>query len=140
MQQVLRRVNLPNQKRPKFAESLRFPDSVSALEAENITDLMGKYTKLLAYVKGCWSSLKRDELSIERQINEVKRDLYVKNPSNFSTRGNGQYAIQFNPKVFELNGNLNLARQEIVITESHIDVYEKFINTLSRELSRRYSN
>ena len=38
---------LPAFPRPVFADTLKFPQDITELETENVSDLLGKYTQML---------------------------------------------------------------------------------------------
>ena len=126
-------VNLPIPERPSFAEKLIFPDDITELQGKNITDLMGKYTKLHAYVKSEWWKLKKKELTLERNLNEAKRDVYFTDPA-VHTNSN---KLKYNTKVFGINGELNQIKQSVLVAESYLETYDRYIQTLSRELTRK---
>jgi len=94
---------------------------------------MGKYTKLHSYVKAEWWQLKRDELVVERKANEARRDIDARDPGAHANSNK----VKYNPRVFSLMGELNVIKQGILVSESYLEIYDRYIQTLSRELTRK---
>lgn len=132
--------NLRQFPRPKFADSLVFPDDVTKLGNSNVSDLMGKYAALQAFVEQeccTWSiELLRTEEMLERA-----KDEYIR--QNKGCLSFDRWRLDIKIRESDVVRALVRRRSNILAFKeraaSMVRIYAQLINVLSRELSRRLS-
>lgn len=137
-QQCLEIGNLPKFKRPAFADSLRFPTDVTQLTGQNIGELMGKYAALLAFVEQESTSWTILELRTEQELEQQQTQFMLVNPRTvFLERWRLDIRMKQDLKIQSLRVRLSKIRELKERAASMVRTYDRLINVLSRELSRR---
>jgi hypothetical protein len=57
-------IDLPAFQRPKYADSVKWPDDITQLTAQNVSELLGKYTGLLCFAQSELAKYQQEILGI----------------------------------------------------------------------------
>lgn len=134
-------VNLPSFERPKWADNLRFPDDITQLNAQNVSELIGKYTALLCYVQEQYSRLCVKLVSVESQAQQLESRIYLDTPQiAHLERWRRDQKINADSRMLGLKIRETEVRKHKEVTWSFVQNYERCISALSRELTRKTSD
>ncbi len=125
--------------RPKFIDSLVFPaDTLTSLDSEQVSDLHAKYTLLYAFANQGLADANVSILKLQNQRNNRENELYRENPRlNNIEKWKRDARIREDTQIESFHFRLCYQHQVRITLEMLITNYEKFINALSRELSRK---
>ncbi len=125
--------------RPEFTDTLSFPQDITALPSMEVSRLHGQYTALCAYAmaelaKADVQALKcRSECFVRK--NNVAR--------TGQTYGRNKYQTDLQIRLDKHLENLELAahkaEEQQILLKSYVEIFDKYIASLSREMSRRSS-
>jgi hypothetical protein len=128
----------PEIKRPKWSDSLVFPDDVTRLEASNISELHGKYTALFAYANQELTKINVEILRLQTEDSVLRNRLLRKSPAlNSQERWRRDSVLDSHSDIERLEirvAQLKMAREHATM---YCQNFEKYIAALSRELSRK---
>lgn len=132
--------NLPEFQRPAFADTLRFPTDLTKLGAQNLSELMGRYAALLAFVEQEATTWEIQEIKTEQTLENTQTKLMVESPRlALLEKWRLDLRLRQEDSVKDLNRRLTVIRTLKVRARSLVKTYEQLIGILSRELSRRLS-
>jgi len=130
--------NLPAFTRPKFADTINFPVDLTQLRSDNLSELMGKYAALLAFVEQEATTWRIHELKVGQQMEDAKGEFLAENPKLlFLERWKLDARMGAAVKTQNLARRITTIRTLKERAESLVRTYDRLINVLSRELSRR---
>lgn len=131
-------VNLPGFPRPKFADSLKFPNDVTQLTGQNVSELLGKYTQLLTYVSEQHTFATVSVLDLETRIVSLANRIVVEDPKlSHIEKWRRDQIVDSDPRIFNLRVKLLEAKKHKEVAYMYISNYDRYISALSRELSRK---
>ena len=129
---------LPSIVRPSFADTLVFPDDITELEAANISELHGKYSLMYSYVNQDLARLTVRMLQLQTKesltINGICR---ANRGLNTVERWKRDTILGQDSDVEMLRAEMAKIQQAKVFAEMYLSNYEKYLNALSRELTRK---
>lgn len=129
---------IPSFERPKFTDSMRFPDDVTQLTAHNLSELMGRYASLAAFVEQEATTWSMAVIRLEQELEEAESQFMLKNPKTlFLERWRLDNRLRQDLTLRSIHRRLTGARALRERAQSLVRIYERLINVLSRELSRR---
>lgn len=124
--------------RPKWADSLSFPDNLTELTAANISELHGKYTQLYAFVNQELTKLNVKVLEHQTRDNQRRNLMLVRQPSlNSQERWRRDAAMDTDPTLMEIAKTLSHLRIRQEYSKMYLANFDRYLIALSRELSRR---
>jgi hypothetical protein len=124
--------------RPKFADALRFPDDITELASANVSDLHAKYSELYTYANQELARANIAILKLQTEETFLKSKIFVENPRiNHLERWKRDCLIDADPRMEEIYRLLSKFRVEKEYAQMAVTNYDKYINALSRELSRK---
>lgn len=131
-------LQLPKIHRPKWTDKIRFPDDITELHSSNIADLLGKYTQLWALVNqdSCriTQELLRYDAAEQSRINEmIDRRPAINTLEKYKKDG----VFGADPKIASYRRSRKSLHIQKAATEFYLTTYDKYINALSRELTRK---
>lgn len=133
-------IGLPQFKRPEYAATLRFPTDITELTAENITDLIGKYTALLCYAQGYLSGIVVSILDTEQRLSLTESKILIDEPRYIHLeKWKRDSLVKTDSRIRHLNYELSNNRKAKEIAEAFVANYERCIAALSKELTRKMS-
>lgn len=129
---------IPVFERPAFTDTLRFPDDLTQLVSANLSELIGKYAKLTAYVESEATSWVVQEQRVIYLLEEAETNFMRDNPKLlFLERWRIDRKLQQEESVRILQRRLVNIRALKERALSLVRTYDRLSNALSRELSRR---
>lgn len=130
--------SLPHTPRPAFTDALRFPDDITELGAANISELLGKYTKLWAFVNQDRARLRVQLIRLQQQEGKRINNIFRQRPTLNNLEKWKREAVLSEDEVIE-QIRANRAAVEIALTHSEmfLENYDRYTNALSRELTRK---
>lgn len=124
--------------RPSFTDRLRFPDDLTSLQLENISELIGKFTQLLAFANAEACRFKVDLMHVESAETLRRRELMLTQPAmNSLERWRRDSTLDLDMQVMELERRKISLRTQLLAAETARDNFDRYVWALSRELSRR---
>jgi len=128
---------LPRVRRPKFADSLHFPENITELASANISDLMGKYTLLLSYAQQDMAELNRETLRCDILDRNRRMELLREKPQMNSIEKHKREAFyDSDPVMRRINDQRIILGMRKEHTAMFLSNFDRYISTLSRELTR----
>lgn len=127
----------PPIERPAYTDSLKFPDDLTAISLQEVSRLHGRYIGLYAYVVSECSKVNQEVLRIESEMfvrrNNVTRTglTYGKNKYKIDVEVRADMTLQ------ELQLKRNKAQERKEIIEKFLEIYDRYAQALSREMTRR---
>lgn len=132
------KLGLPEVFRPKFASTLVFPSDITELTAQNISDLIGKYTLLYSYANQELSKLNVLILQSERREEIRVNDLFRTRPSlNQIEKWRRDSVLAEDTEIEEIRTNINRLQIQKEFTQMYLSNFDRYVNALSRELTRK---
>lgn len=122
--------------RPKYASDLEFPDDITKITASEVSKLHARYIGLQTYALAERAKIDVKILEIESERNR----LTTQKRSQLFTSGNHKQWEQkaiIDSAVDKFEEKLLPLRQTQILIQSRIDIFEKYIIALSRDLTRR---
>ena len=131
-------LNLPSFQRPSFADGLRFPDDITQLTSQNVSELIGKYTKLLCYVQEQYTNHAVKVMRLESAIQTLQSTVFIESPGiAHLEKWKRDQRMQSDSRMMGINIQLTEAKKFKELAYSYIQNYERCISALSRELTRK---
>jgi hypothetical protein len=131
-------LRLPKILRPKWTDTIRFPDDLTEIGAANITELIGKYTQLWGLVNqdACriTQELLRYDAAEQDRINEI---LEHRPGVNRLEKYKKDGVFGADPKIAHYRRARKALHIQRAAVEMYLQTYDKYINALSRELTRK---
>lgn len=141
LQKTIKRLpiaDIPEFVRPAFTDSLRFPDDITKLAATNVSELMGKYAALQAFVEQEATTWIIQEMRLEQKLDDARSDVLQDNHKlHFLEKWKMAQRVDSDPTVRRIRQRLTLVRSLKERAQSLVRSYERLGQVLSRELSRR---
>lgn len=135
---VLNYKRFPEIPRPKYADTLRFPTDITRLTAQNVSELLGKYTELAAYTSQELSRINIEVLRLQTEISSRRNFLFHRNPSmNAQERWRRDAVLDSDFGMEKFDREISNQKMRKEYTEMFLGNFEKYITALSRELSRK---
>lgn len=129
---------LPEIKRPKFADTLRFPDDITQLTTQNVSELLGKYTSLYSYANQELSRINAEIIRLQSRSSLRTNQVFRTNPSmNAQERWRRDAVLSTDSKMEEIERDLGRYKMQKEFTQMYVENFDKYIAALSRELSRK---
>ena len=133
--------DLPSVVRPSFADTLRFPDDITQLSAQNVSELLGKYTALQAFAIFEQAGLTIKELDKDREEALLRATIIGERPNiQHLDRWRRDDILTIDPRWLALQDRSRRISQRKVAVSAYVAIYEKYSMALSRELSRKTSS
>jgi hypothetical protein len=124
--------------RPKFLDSLKFPEEITELTSQNVSDLIGKYSQAYAYVNQARCQLVIAILKAEAELSEVQSQIFKGRPSiNFQERWRRDAIVETDQRIAEIRVQAYKLRQQKEYTEMWLQNLDRYLTALSRELTRK---
>jgi hypothetical protein len=134
-------VALPGILRPEFADALRFPNDITRLAAQNVSELLGKYTALQAFALHEQALVNIKELDLDQQEALLKATIIGERPNvQHLERWRRDDTVSTDPRWLAIQSKLKLVRQQKLAIGAFVTIYERYGMALSRELSRKTSS
>lgn len=123
--------------RPEYTDSIKFPDDVTRLTPADVSKLHARYTALYAYAV---AELAKVDVAFLRcrstcsvQKNNVTRTghTYGKNKHQIDVQ------VRLDKRLEDLELLAHEAEAKKIILTGYVEVFDKYIAALSREMSRR---
>ena len=124
--------------RPVFTDTLHFPDDITTLTGGNVSELLGKYTKLFVFANAelCKWSVRLLRAQTAESLRRAA--LLRQDPSlNVQERWRRDAVLDCDAEIVRLTLRQAHCRAERDIAQTARDNFEKYIAALSRELSRK---
>ncbi len=124
--------------RPKFADTLRFPDDLTLLLPANISELHGKYTQMFVFANREATRLTVEILRAETQESMAVTRLFRRQPAiNSQERWKRDAVVDSDAEIESFRAAVARYKQERELARCYADNYDRYLAALSRELSRR---
>lgn len=131
-------LHLSKQERPRYADSIRFPDRLSELSPANVSDLIGQYTVLLAYAQEDLAELSREMVRLDYEEKSVTARMLVQRPQlNTIPKHQREGVIETDASILIIRRQQKEAAMKKEHTAMFVARFQSFISALSRDLSRR---
>lgn len=136
-------VKLPDKyreiQRPKFADSLVFPNDVTELTPENVSELHAKYTVLFTYANQELTKANVALLKLDTEEALRKTQLFIESKGrlNHLDRWRRDSVLEVDNDIQRIAQQRGYYRIQKEFAQMMVTNYDKYINALSRELSRR---
>ena len=126
--------------RPAFTDRLKFPEEITELGSANVSDLLGKYTLLWSYVNQDAARLKVTLLRLQHQESRRTNDMFRENPRLSHVEKWRRDAVVSEDSYIEaVRQQISRAEAELEYANMYLANYDRYINALSRELTRKMS-
>jgi hypothetical protein len=124
--------------RPKFADSLKFPEDITELSPASVSDMLGKYTQMYAYANQELSLLNVALLGLQTQEARRTTEMFKANPSlNHQERWRRDCVVDTDPQIMNIQMEISLTKQSREVVQMFLNNYDRYLTALSRELSRK---
>lgn len=131
-------LKLPAVPRPDFLDGFVFPEDITELDPKQVSDLLSKYTLLYSYANQHVSKLSVKEIQLQTMESMRKNHIFRSRPYlNAQERWRRDSIIEEDRKIEEFRRRRSYLSQEKMLVQAYLDNYERYINALSRELSRK---
>ena len=131
----------PEVERPAFIDKLKFPEDLTQLTAQNVSALHGKYTQLYAFANQELAKLEIKTLRIRQQEAIRRNEIFVERPSiNSLDKYRRDAVYKSDDKMESLGQEMFRLECAKVATVSFKDSYDRYLQALSRELTRKTSD
>lgn len=132
------RTDFAFQERPKFTDTLRFPDDITQLTATNISELLGKYTKLYVYANQNLAKANVALLRLDTRESLLRNAIFRSRPSlNGLDRWRRDAIISEHPEMESIIKHRGHHLQQKELLTTLVANFDKYLVALSRELSRK---
>jgi hypothetical protein len=132
------RLDLPRFSRPKFADSLKFPNDITQLSAQNVSELLGRYTQMLAFVSEQHTIATIRILEAETRLSHTASKIVIEDPKLVHLeRWRRDQVVDTDSRMMLLKADLLKAKKVREVGWLYCQNYERYISALSRELSRK---
>lgn len=130
--------DLPKAHRPKFADTLRFPADLTALQTENVAELHSMMALMYAYANGRRAEASAEVIRLEAALRLLNAGMFTECPGMAQLQ-KYQQAIktESDPRWQRLTVALTKVRQQQEVYTAHMSNYDRFMFVLNRELTRR---
>lgn len=125
--------------RPDFADSILFPADITELDSAEVSRLMGSYTEMQVWAATHAATLGMRIAETENMLEAIKSNIYGNSPSILTSlnKNEREEKLSTYPRVQKMKHQLRLLHAERSRAETYASSYERFVNVLSRELSRK---
>ena len=128
----------PEIHRPEFTDQLRWPDDLTVLPAKSISDLLGKFTALQVYANQEHARIQSLLVEAQTEIQLRETEVFRANPAmNHQERWKRDAVVSSDPVIMELTRRIGRLKAEREYASGFALNYERYVNALSRELSRQ---
>lgn len=129
---------MPKVQRPKFVDTLRFPEDITELSAANCSELLGKYTLLWTFVNQDMARLKVRLLRLQHQEGVRVSEMFRHRPQlNQIEKWKRDSVISEDTQVESLRRQTSAINVELEYSGMYLANYDRYILALSRELTRK---
>jgi hypothetical protein len=134
-------LELPVFDRPAYADKTKWPADITQLTSQNISELIGKYTGLLAYVEAQMSKYDQEIIKAEAMLESKSTQMFLDNPGiAHLEKWRRDQKIASDDGVIIIKSALTIARVKKTQAAMYVKNYERQINALSRELTRKLAS
>lgn len=131
-------LGLPQIVRPAYSATIRFPADVTQLDAQNVSELLGKYSELSAYAVAKKAEYDVEDLRLCHMEDVETARLMTERPGlNNQERWKRDSVVSSYPSIQRIRVLKLSAQQGRRTAEAYCLGYEKLAAALSRELSRK---
>lgn len=130
---------LPEFQRPAFLDSLIFPANITQLDSGSLSGLIGKFSLAYAYACSLRAGADVDLMAAELREQVSRAQLYRERPALISSleRHKRDAILEMEPAIIAAKTAAVEARQKREYAWHMIQAYEKLLNALNRELTRK---
>lgn len=132
-------MQFPEEPRPSFADTLTFPPDITALTPREVSALHGRYTAMFAYATAEQAKLRIEKLRYESEAQIHKNNIQRNGVTYGRRKGDVDTQVRLDMKMQQLYAAMISLDQRILFIDSRISIFDRYMNTLSRELTRRTS-
>lgn len=128
----------PEFAQPSFVKTLRFPDDLTKLDGQNISELHGKYTQLYTYANQelCRINVRLIELQTKESLVQSAM-IHERNGLNQIERWKRDAIIDSDPRMIAVKAEIARAKKEKEYNAMYLANFDRYLIALSRELSRK---
>ena len=131
-------LELPIFERPKFADKIRWPNDLTQLTAQNVSELLGRFTQMVCYADAHWAKVQQEIMALEHVIHQRKIHIYEDSPSLIRLDKNKrELNLDSDPGIAILKSRLSRLKRAEIKDAMYVRNYERYVAALSRELSRK---
>ncbi len=124
--------------RPKWTDRLSFPDDVTRLNAANVSELLGKYSQLWAYTNQELCKINVAILRLQTAESRRRNEIFRRNPAvNSQDRWRRDAVLESDPLIEKFLHEIEVNKMRRTYTDTYLANFDRYINALSRELSRK---
>lgn len=114
------------------------PDDITQLEAANLTELIGKFTQLQAYVNAELAECEAEIIRLRAKMREEKVTFFVTKPGlNNQEKWKRDAVLEAEEGVRKVQRGIEQHEADAKIIRCYVENYERYISALSRDLTRR---
>jgi hypothetical protein len=125
-------------KRPKVADTLMFPSDITELTSANVSDLHAQYTELYTYANQELAKANVAIIQLQTEEAFLRNKIFIESPRiNQLERWRRDSLVEADPRLEAIHKSLVKFRVEKEFAQMAVTNYDKYINALSRELSRK---
>ncbi len=129
---------MPTVARPKFTDSLKFPEDITELGSANCSELLGKYTLLWSYVNQDVSNLKVRQLKLQQREQLRLNQIFRENPAvNRLEKWRKDSVIAEDTYIEAIRSAMLTTNMQLETMNMYLANFDRYINALSRELTRK---
>lgn len=134
-------VGLPEFTRPAFLDTLRLPANITQLGDAELSDMLGKYTAAYAFASTQRAAEDIAMLDIENKIARRRATIMGQNLQMITTmeRYRRDAILEIDDQLMDLQHLLKLHKQRREWAFTMVGSFDRILNTLSRELTRKLS-
>ena len=134
----IRYESMPQIAPPSFVHKLRFPEDLTELGTQNISELLGKYTLLWTYVNQDMARLRVKALKLsQKETNRINSKLREMPALNQIERWKRDALLAEDESIEFIRTEQTRTSMELEQCGMYLANYDKYINALSRELTRK---
>ena len=124
--------------RPAFADSLKFPEDVTKLDAMNVSELHGKYTMMYAYANQELAKANVALLRLHSRVALRRNTVFRSRPTlNSQERWRRDAILDSDSDMEIIEAQITSVKMEKTWAEMFVANFERYLTALSRELSRK---
>jgi hypothetical protein len=124
--------------RPAYTEKLRFPDNITELPAQNVSELLGKYTQLYVFANAETCKCSVRILRLQTALSLKKAALLRDDPHlNTLEKWRRDTVLDCDEEIMNMEAAIGSLKSEQQVAETARDNFDRYISALSRELTRK---
>lgn len=123
--------------RPSFTDSLKFPDDITKLVAQDVGRLFGQYTGLFAYATSELAHANIFALRIRSEMHVRKNNITRTGQTYNKNKHAIDVMVRSDKALEQLQLRLDKAEEKIIELTAVVAIFDRYASTLSRELTRR---